>query len=54
MDNSFLTNIIEEISGFWLLKRLKGSLNYVQLIIMKWDLEGLDPNYVIPDQLYNI
>lgn len=55
MDTSLVFRIIEEInvvSG--VLKTLRESWCYFQMQILKWDLEGLDLDYVLPDKLYNI
>lgn len=49
MDNYLASKIIEETRVSKALRRL---WCYFQLQILKWDLEGLDPRYVIPERLY--
>lgn len=53
MDNYLVSNIIEETRVSWVSKALRRLWCYFQLQILKWDLEGLDPRYVIPEILYS-
>lgn len=52
MDNFVASKLIEETRVFWVSKVLRRLWNYFQLQILKWDMEDLDPHYVIPRKLY--